>query len=49
MPMTWAEHAKQCADAAYQARLAGDDVAMIVLLKRAAEAAQLARLLEAAE
>jgi hypothetical protein len=43
--MTWVEHSKQCADAAEQARNAGDEVAMIVLLKRAAEAAQLARLL----
>jgi len=44
--MTWAEHSKACADAAERARLASDYVAMIVLLKRAAEAAQLARLLE---
>jgi hypothetical protein len=43
--MTWADHAKECADAAERARLAGDDVAVIVLAKRAAEAAQLARLL----
>lgn len=43
--MTWLEHSKQCAEAAERARLAGDNVAMIVLVKRAAEAAQLARLL----
>lgn len=47
--MTWGEHAKQCADAAERAQAAGDDVAMIVLLKRAAEATQLARLLEQTE
>lgn len=43
--MTWAQHAEQCIKAAERARIAGDDVAMIVLTKRAAEAAQLARLL----
>lgn len=43
--MTWADHAKEMADAAERARQAGDDVAMIVLATRAAEAAQLARLL----
>lgn len=44
--MTWLEHSKQCAEAAEKAKAAGDDVAMIALLKRAAEAAQLSRLLE---
>ena len=44
--MTWSETAKELADAAERARQAGDDVAMIVLLTRSAEAAQIARLLE---
>lgn len=43
--MTWADHAEEMADAAERARVSGDHVAMIVLTKRAAEAAQLARLL----
>lgn len=43
---SWSSHAQEMADAAERARQAGDDVAMIVLLKRSAEAAQLARLLE---
>lgn len=43
--MIWADHANECAAAAERARLAGDYVAMIVLVRRAAEATQLARLL----
>ena len=44
--MTWAEHAKQFADGAERARQEGDHVAMIALLKGAAECTQIARLLE---
>lgn len=44
--MTWAEHAKEMADAAERARIAGDDVAMIVLATRSAQAAQLAKIFE---
>jgi len=43
--MTWEETAKELADAAERARLAGDEVALIVLATKAAECAKIARLL----
>jgi hypothetical protein len=43
--MTWAEQANELAAAAERARLAGDVVASIVLAIKAAECAQISRLL----
>ncbi|MEM1066504.1 MAG: hypothetical protein AAGJ74_13475 [Pseudomonadota bacterium] len=43
--MSWAQRSKEFADAAERARQAGDDVAMIALLKAAAECNQIARFL----
>ena len=43
--MTWAEIAKELADGAERARVAGDQVAAIALATKAAECAKIARLL----
>ena len=43
--MTWIAEAKKLIEGAERARLAGDDVAFIALATKAAECAQIARLL----